>query len=164
MDMVDWNRSMPYSVQEIRHALGVEVAYQTVMRVRVHCLSYVKCGDQVALLLSNDKMNELSNVVVNEYSTLVPYLVHVFPVCEQRLGLALEKTAPHTHPVHVKLIADMMTFSGDANGFTFSGFQDMNKSIGVSAPFTEASVQVSAALASDNSSLSQFCIIDTAES
>ncbi|KAG0566496.1 hypothetical protein KC19_7G068200 [Ceratodon purpureus] len=90
MDMVDWNRSMPYSVQEIRHALGVEVAYQTVMR---------------------------------------------------RLGLALSKTAPYTDPVHVKLIADMMTFSGDANGFTFSGFQDMNKSIGVSAPFTEAAVQ-----------------------
>ncbi|KAG0566264.1 hypothetical protein KC19_7G050700 [Ceratodon purpureus] len=90
MDVVDWNRSMPYSVQEIRHALGVEVAYRTVMR---------------------------------------------------RLGLALSSTAPYTDPVHVNLIADLMTFSADANGFTYSGFRDMNKSIGVSAPFTEAAVQ-----------------------
>lgn len=60
----------------------------------------------------------------------------------QRLGLVLDKTAPHTRSVHVKLVADMMTFSGDANGFNFSGFQDMNKSTGISAPFTEASFQV----------------------
>lgn len=35
MDMVDWNRSMPYSIQETRHALGVETAYEMVNRVRV---------------------------------------------------------------------------------------------------------------------------------
>lgn len=64
--------------------------------------------------------------------------------CEQRLGLVLEKTAPHTHFVHVKLVAEMMTFSGDAIGFTFSGFKDMNRSISVSAPFSEASFQASA--------------------
>ncbi|XP_024396746.1 DNA-directed RNA polymerase V subunit 1 [Physcomitrium patens] len=90
MHMVDWNRSMPYSIQEIRHALGVEASYQMI---------------------------------------------------SQRLGLVLDKTAPHTRSVHVKLVADMMTFSGDANGFNFSGFQDMNKSTGISAPFTEASFQ-----------------------
>lgn len=54
----------------------------------------------------------------------------------------LEKTAPHVHHVHVKLIADMMTFSGDANGFTISGYRDMNKSCGISAPFTEATFRV----------------------
>jgi hypothetical protein len=54
----------------------------------------------------------------------------------------LEKTAPHTNSVHVKLIADMMTFSGDANGFNITGFQDMNKVTAVSAPFTEASFKV----------------------
>uniref|UniRef100_A0A7I4B1E4 DNA-directed RNA polymerase subunit n=1 Tax=Physcomitrium patens TaxID=3218 RepID=A0A7I4B1E4_PHYPA len=89
-DLVDWNRSMPYSIQEIRCSLGIEVAYQIVV---------------------------------------------------QRLGLVLEKTAPHTHFVHVKLVAEMMTFSGDAIGFTFSGFKDMNRSISVSAPFSEASFQ-----------------------
>lgn len=54
----------------------------------------------------------------------------------------LEKTAPHTNPVHAKLIADMMTFSGDANAFNISGFQDMNKITAVSSPFTEASFKV----------------------
>jgi len=34
MDMVDWNRSMPYSIQEIRHSLGVETAYEMVTRAR----------------------------------------------------------------------------------------------------------------------------------
>ena len=91
--------------------------------------------------------------------TLVPYLVHLLSVCEQRLGLVLQKTAPNTHPVHAKLIADLMTFSGDANGFNYTGFQDMNKSTGISAPFTEAAVHVCASLTSDNSSLSQFSIV-----
>lgn len=54
----------------------------------------------------------------------------------------LEKTAPHVDRVHVKLIADMMTFSGDANGFTLPGFRDMIKSAGISAPFAMASFQV----------------------
>ena len=54
----------------------------------------------------------------------------------------LEKTAPHVDHVHVKLIADMMTFSGDANGFTLPGFRDMIKSAGISAPFAMASFQV----------------------
>lgn len=54
----------------------------------------------------------------------------------------LEKTAPHIPLVHAKLISDMMTFSGDANGFTFSGYQDMIRSANISAPFTEASFQV----------------------
>jgi len=36
----------------------------------------------------------------------------------------------------------MMTFSGDANGFNISGFQDMNRVTAVSAPFTEASFKV----------------------
>lgn len=56
MDMVDWDRSMPYSVQEIRHALGVEVAYQTVMRVRLRCLSSVNCDDQFAFMLFYSKL------------------------------------------------------------------------------------------------------------
>lgn len=34
MHMVDWSRSMPYSIQEIRQALGVEAAYEMVARVR----------------------------------------------------------------------------------------------------------------------------------
>ena len=54
----------------------------------------------------------------------------------------LENTAPHTHPNSEKLIADAMTFSGNANGFNIYGFQDMLKSTKVSAPFTEASFRV----------------------
>ncbi|KAG0558779.1 hypothetical protein KC19_10G053800 [Ceratodon purpureus] len=88
MELVDWNRSMPYSIQEIRHTMGVEVAYETV---------------------------------------------------KKRLRAVLENTAPHTHPNSEKLIADAMTFSGNANGFNIYGFQDMLKSTKVSAPFTEAS-------------------------
>lgn len=34
MDLVDWNRSMPYSIQEIRHTLGIEAAYEMVTKVR----------------------------------------------------------------------------------------------------------------------------------
>ncbi|CAK9863797.1 unnamed protein product [Sphagnum jensenii] len=90
MEEVDWQRSMPYSIQEMKHALGIEVAYQMVV---------------------------------------------------QRVALALEETAPHTYREHIKLIGDMMTYSGDANGFTFSGFRDMIKSAHISAPFTEAAYQ-----------------------
>ncbi len=61
---------------------------------------------------------------------------------DQRVALALEETAPHTYREHIKLIGDMMTYSGDANGFTFSGFRDMIKSAHISAPFTEAAYQV----------------------
>lgn len=44
MDMVDWTRSMPYSIQEIRHTFGIEVAYEMVVRVRgftLYSLSYI---------------------------------------------------------------------------------------------------------------------------
>lgn len=35
MELIDWNRSMPYSIQEIKHALGVEVAYEMILRVSI---------------------------------------------------------------------------------------------------------------------------------
>lgn len=35
MEEVDWQRSMPYSIQEMKHALGIEVAYQMVVQVRI---------------------------------------------------------------------------------------------------------------------------------
>lgn len=47
MHMVDWNRSMPYSIQEIRHALGVEASYQMISQVRV---SVLKCDRPIVLM------------------------------------------------------------------------------------------------------------------
>ncbi len=35
MEEVDWQRSMPYSIQEMKHALGIEVAYQMVVQVKI---------------------------------------------------------------------------------------------------------------------------------
>jgi hypothetical protein len=64
-DMVDWNRSMPYSIQEIRHALGIEAAYEMVMKVRllfsISC-EILRCGKSL-LFVFEWKSNKRLNIV-----------------------------------------------------------------------------------------------------
>jgi DNA-directed RNA polymerase V subunit 1 len=123
MHLIDITRSMPYSIQGVKHVFGISFAFNRITEVHVS--------------------SPLLSIQRNYSLYLNVYHVSLFASYFQHLTKAIGMVTKSVLKEHLTTVASSMTCTGNLHGFNSSGYKATFQSLNVQAPFTEATLSVS---------------------